>query len=366
MRLIDGSPDLWVHPVEMNYLSVFSDLMKYGRVRKQTAYNATTQKPLLLDGTLSIERLLQFYEFHIQMIEQEYRAILLGGTLSVPNPLGTMRRSTRYSPRQFLPPFLECTQKAYDDRGRSPKLYAFKTIETPYIEEYERIFPEMRFIHIIRNPLANYSSLKRTNMVKKSWPFWQHGGDEMRMFLEKRWLPHARFLVNEGLSKDSKHFLIRYEDLVANPTEIISNLFSWLGIVPPSDPTHLTVLGGKEIADTTSNPSGIGVSMPSRVVADMAAKFDYKDVLPFREKEFILYRTYRLATELDCPFEEEQARFPNRLNLATKWLLPDHWELVNVYSNSGVLHRVYRTILHLKALVERRLYIYRKLLFPFA
>jgi len=96
----------------------------------------------------------------------------------------------------------------------------------------------------------------------------------------------------------------------------------------------------------------------------MAAKFNYEDVLPPREKEFILDRTYRLSTALGYSVGEEHARLPSRLSLAMKWILPDHWEFMNVYSKPNILHILHRTILHLKALVERRIYIYTKLLFP--
>lgn len=362
MRLMDGSPDLWVHPTEMNYLSVFSDLSRFGFVRKKTAYNATTQKPLHLGSPLSAKKLISVFSSHIQAIQAENQGFSAIPTQGDYNHLNTLGAKKRYLSHEFLPLFLEQMRKVYDSRKQPPKNLVFKTIETPYINEYEQIFPEMRFIHIIRNPLSNYSSLKRTNMVKKGWPFWQHGGDEMRMFLEKRWLPHATFLVNEGLSHHDKHFMVSYEYLTQRPQEILHDLYAWLGVIPPIDPTSLTVLGGKAIPDLTSNPSGIGVHMPSRVVPDMAAKFDYDEVLSPQEKEFIMHRTYNLAIALGYSFDEAQTNFWGRLNLVAKWVLPDQWELINVYSKPDIFHRLHRTIFHVVALIRRRFYIFYRLL----
>jgi len=365
MRLLDGSPDLWVHPVEMNYLSVFSDLLKYGRVRQETVYNATTKKPLFLNGTLSTDALTQFYAFHIKTIEHDYRDILLDAPVKKSNPLESLKSIEFYSPSEFLPKFLDGIWQKYDDFGHSQKNYVLKTIETPYILEYENTFPEMRFLHIVRNPISSYSSLKRTNMVNKNWPFWQHGGDEMRMFLEKRWLPHARYLVRgEGMLDQSKHFVLRYEDLIINSGATILEIFNWLGATPPSDPTNLTVLGGK-IPNKPSNLSAIGVKTPAKVVQDMATRFGYYDVLPTREKKFILFRTHNIAGKLGYFQEEPRPGLLSRLNLVTRWILPDYWERQNVFSSTSIFHKLYRIVLHIKALVRRRIYLLASLLLQF-
>ena len=353
MRLLDGSPDLWVHPIDVNYLSVFSDLLKYGRVNTLTSYNATTAKPLTVEGELDVNLLLNVFSGHLQEIEKTYINNLTEPVVARSSPLRAIKEVDKYSSRTFLPAFLKSVRSAYDDRSCNPRHYVFKSIETPYIEEYSDTYPEMRFVHMIRHPFTNYSSLKRTNMITKQWPFWRHGGDELRTFLEKRWIPHARFLVRACTSGSDRHILVRYEDLCDKPEETNHHICRWLGVAPPGDPTLQTVLGGKRMIELPRNASKKGVQTPSRVIANMAEKFGYDDVLTIREKEFILNRTYDLARELGYFAAGEEVTLPNRLDLARKWFLPDQWELVNAQSKLGLA----------KALLVRRCYIYSRLLF---
>ncbi len=355
MRLLDGSPDVWVHPIEVNYLSVFSDLLRFGRIRKMTAFNATTSKPLMLRGELNTKLLIKVFSRHIKELNENYIQNLVETFEPTGNPLHGMGLRSKFPADEFLRTFLESVRSVYDLRfSMAPKHIIFKSIETPYIEEYAKTFPEMRFIHIIRHPITNYASLKRTNMVKKGWPFWHHGGDELRMFLEKRWLPHARFITDTSATANDKHFLIRYEDLCEKPEVNIRSICQWLQISPPEDPSLQTVLGGKIMDELPSSPSQVGVRSPERVVMDMSKKFKYDEVLTIREREFIFHRTHRLAHELGYFSKEEQYIIPEKLSLVWKWFFPDKWELKGARS-------IFRFA---KALIERRVYIFGKILFP--
>lgn len=353
MRLLDGSPDIWIHPVEVNYLSVFSDLSRFRRVRPLTTFNATVEKPLKLDGRLETETLIRQFSGHVAELDDTY----LKNTNRVPegrgDPLKRIRQRRGYAPDEFLPVFLEEIRRSYDDRGRRRlKCLMFKSIETAYIEDYERVFPEMRFLHIVRDPISNYASLKRTNMVRKRWPFWYHGGDELKTLIEKRWIPHARFAAQACASPSRRHYLVRYEDLCRQPEKTILGACEWLGVRPPKDPALQTVMGGKRMGKLPSNPSKEGVATPERVVGDMAERYGYEDVLTAREKAFILQRTSGLAHRLGYSQEDGGGMRPGRLRLAREWLLPDKWEIKNADSLRGLI----------SALIRRRLYICRSLL----
>lgn len=353
VRLLDGSPDLWVHPVEVNYLSVLSDLLRSGRVDANTLANATTRKPLHLDGDLDAHLLMHFYASHFEELDSAYVANLEAPVATKPDPTAPLRAKARYRPGEFLPALLEAARDAYDDRTPPPRHLVFKTIETPYVEEYAATFPEIRFVHILRNPLDNYSSLKRTNMVRKGWPFWRHGGDELRMFLEKRWLPHARLVTDPRLAASDRHVVVRHEDLVAQPEETIAEVCRRLGVTPPPFPVTLTALGGKRMRELPVNPSKEGVRTPERVVANMAERFGYEEVLTERERQLIVARTHGLARSLGY----DLGRPPGgaaRLALAARWLPPDRWELVNARSKAR----------QAAAILVRRWYIYRTLLHP--
>jgi hypothetical protein len=355
MRLLDGSPGLWVHPVEISYLSVFSDLARYGRIRPATAQNATRAKPLELSASVPAEKLIAAMRHHDEELRRSYLPNLVDTFAPRSDPLAELRRDPAYRASTFLPRFIDAMRRAFGNGGAAARRWdVFKSIETPYLDEYAHVFPDMRFVHIVREPIENYASLKRTNMVSKGWPFWRHGGDELRMFLETRWIPHARTILRARESGDARHFLIRYEELTADPVDAIARLAAWLGVPPPADPTQQTVLGGREMTVLPANPSKPGVATPQRVVRNVGEAFGYEDVVTARERDLIVQRTYPWARRLGYVASGSPRSGPERLRLLARWALPDRWELRNA-----------RDPLRLaRALLARRAYICGALMLP--
>src|SRR5262249_34257119 len=172
--------------------------------------------------------------------------------------------------------------------------------------------------------------------------------DELRMLLEQRWLPHARFAVEHAPADPQRHFVVRHEDVVAAPVETIEQICTWLGVRPPPEPDVQTVLGGRRMTHLPVNPSRPGVDTPARVVGDMSATYGYDEVLTNRERDFIVARTREQA----CKLGYDLSGGSSRLRLAVRWLPPDHWELVNSRSPRRSLG----------AILARRRYIYGFLL----
>ena len=292
---------------------------------------------------------------HVEELNHNYVPQLVEPIRITQDPLQPIRNRESYSAREFFFVFLESIRLAYDNRACDGlRYYVFKSIETPYIEHYSEVFPEMRFIHIIRHPFSNFSSTKRSLMDHNRYPFWYLGGDLLRTFVEDRWIPHARFIVDAGGTTNDKHFFVRYEDLCETPEAVMNNICVWLQVGPSADPSLQTVLGGKHMRKLPVLSSKEGVSTPHRVVQNMAKEFKYEEVVTEREREFIRMRTYPLARKLGYFAFEEEPTLEERLSLLKKWLIPDYWELTHARS----------TLRLLKALVERRCYIYSKLVFP--
>jgi hypothetical protein len=268
------------------------------------------------------------------------------------DPLRAVYMRDRYTTRDFFFTFLDSIRVAYDERAFPPQHYVFKSVETAYIEDYCRIFPEMRFIHVIRHPFSNFSSVKRSLMAHKQYPFWFLGGDQLKTFLEKRWIPHVRFIAKHYRLERDKHFVVKYEELCERPSEVIRDICSWLDVRPPPEPPLQTFLGGKWMRELPVLPSKRGIVTPHRVVGNMAAEYGYEEVLTEREKEFILLRTYRLGSQLGYFEANGEPGLPSKLMLARKWFRPDSWELKNASSRIRLL----------VALVLRRFYIYSRLL----
>ena len=355
MRLLDGSPGLWVYPIELNYLSVFAPRSFRGKARRVASKLISR---LTLSGRSErdkyVAHLTRWAAYQLDELNNTYVAGLEAPLDIKGNPLQIITQKIGQSIQTDLLTFLDVVRFAYDDRilATNP-LLVFKSIEVADLHRYRDLFPEMRFVHIVRDPYSNYASLKRTDMIMKQKPFWVQGGDIFRTQLESRWIPHARYIISAMKSEPERNFLVKYEELTEHPQTVVSRICRWLGVDLPADPALLTVLSGKRMKELPINPSQKGVKTPPRVVANMAEKFGYDDVLTERERDFILLRTHPLARQLGY-FASEEARLPNRLNLLQKWFLPDKWELMNA-----------RPLLRLaRALLSRRLYIYSKLLSP--
>ena len=357
MRLLDGSPGLWIYPIELNYLRSFAPASLKSRTKR---FLSACLSGLSRTGRARMEqrRLDVFHRWAAEQLaelKQTYFDQLVEPIAVRGNPLEQIRTHARGTVDQNLEPFMDAIRTGYDQRSLSVKPHLmFKSIEVTDLPRYGLLFPEMKFVHIVRHPYSNYTSLKRTDMVLKQKPFWFQGGDILRLQLESRWIPHVRFAL-EGLEKDpARHHLVRYEDLCKSPETVVTGICEWLGVEPPKEPTLQTVLGGRHLKTLPINSSLKGVETPAHVVVDMAQSYGYDEVLTERERGLILLRTYELGRRLGYFSDEEAARLPSRLHLFSQWLPPDEWEYRNADSKPRLM----------RALILRRVYLCRKLLSP--
>lgn len=357
MRLLDGSPGLWIYPIELNYLRSFAP--------GSTKHRAKSAMAECLSGVstsgrawVAHRRLDVFYRWASEQLA-ELKDIYLDKVVdpieAKGDPLRTIEDHVRGTLAQNLESFLDAIRMVYDERSLTAKPHLmFKSIEVADLPRYRSLFPGMKFVHIVRHPYSNYTSLKRTDMVLKQKPFWFQGGDILRLQLESRWIPHVRFAL-EGIETDpSHHYLVRYEDLCESAERAVIGICNWLGVAPPKEPSLQTVLGGKHLKALPVNSSLQGVETPAHVVSDMARAYGYDEILTEREKGLILLRTYELGQRLGYFSAEEAAQLPSRLRLFSQWMFPDEWEYRNADSKARLV----------SALIQRRLYLCRKLFSP--
>lgn len=359
MRLLDGSPGLWIYPIELNYLRTFAPRTLKGSLKQTLAACAPILPRQAVDAFEHRRRRLvrTWAAEQLQELQETYLDKLVQPIPVAEDPLEAISRRVTGDVCGDLGAYLDVIRSCYDER-RLPSLphLLFKSIEVSDLPRYGRMFPEMKFIHIMRHPYSNYSSLKRTDMVQKQKPFWYQGGDILRLQLESRWIPHAQFALQGLAAEPSRHHVVRYEDLCDAPSRIVTDLCAWLGVAPPEEPTIQTVLGGKHLKALPSNPSLKGVETPAQVVSDMAKQFGYDEILTERERQLILFRTFDLGCRLGYFSEGDKMQVPGRVRLFLNWLAPDQWEYMNASSRPRLL----------RALLKRRLYLCRKLLSPLA
>jgi Sulfotransferase family len=349
-RLLDGSPDLWIHPIDVVFLPVWNDFAARGSVRGESFRTASARPLRHLDLPLEWSTATRLFIPQLDEIESEYLPRLIQPRGLNRDPLARLDLDGTVAPAEFFPAFLEATRRSVARYPEpAPRLLGFKTSETAYVDEFVRLWPEMRFVHIFRDPISNYASAKRTWTESKHAPFWTHGEDLLRVFLEARWLPHARAILRYRESDPARHLVVLYEDLVVNPASEVLRLCAGLGVRPPSDPTLQTILGGERVRTFPPNPSQPGVETPQTVVPDMAERFGYNEVVTAREAQLIARATGDLAAALGYP---SLPKTTGRLSLWLRWLPVDASERRNATSRARLALE----------LVKRRAYVTRALL----
>jgi hypothetical protein len=187
-------------------------------------------------------------------------------------------------------------------------------------------------------------------MSKKSKLSCHLGWDNLETMIEKRWLPHAEAIKQKENSKN--HFLVKYEDLIKSPFEIISKICCWLDVGLPPDATKQTVLGGRFVEKLYAEPSQKGVSTPVEVKKDLSKTYQYEEVITPRERDFIIWRL--LGPSKQFGYFKNFTK-PSRIKLFFQWTLPDKWEFKNV----DTLKKAVRALI---AFFYRRFYIFKNIL----
>lgn len=339
-RMLDGLQDTYVHPVEERFLTAFDDLARRGRVTRLVEQNCTTRPLTHLDGELPADLLASYFRLSLESLLRH-----CSGTVGSPSELRSLALdqvlpTTTYPVEPFTRGYLEgiAAKVRPDIKFRH---YLFKSIEVAYLAEYERRFPDMKFVHIVRDPVAVCSSQKRSLMENKSLPASYLGYDWLTCMLDKRWLPHARFLASR--QGDPRHILVRYEDLVAEPMAEIGRIADILGLLPPPRPTVQTIFYDLDKTSWGDNPSKKGVESPAGVVADLQERNRYKEVLTRREIDLIAVKARDLLPGLGyhCPSEATLA------DVRCQYIIPDKWEFMHCgrsprYLLRGLIGLVYR------------------------
>lgn len=321
-RLLDGLGNTYVHPVEECFLSAFNELSVYRNIRRLTAQNCTTHPLKYIDKKMSVDRLRAFFAKNLSTLEESYvRRCQSTSHLSGPNITQVLPKST-YTTQELIDDYLGSLARTVRPDLRLTN-YAFKTVETPYIADYQAALPAMRFVHIIRDPIAVCSSQKRSLLENKRLPASYLGYDWLTCMLVKRWIPHAKFITAH--QTDPAHILVRYEDLVVSPDLEIKRIADFLGLSPPPRPDTQTIFCDYDMESWGFNPSKKGVQTPAKVVPNLQKLNQYDEILTTREIDLINFKASPYLEKLGYEVRPPAAR----ATLFARHLLPDKWETMH-------------------------------------
>lgn len=327
MRLLDGSPDLWMYPIEIKYLFRLAPT------------------GCAIPGQV----LRSWAEYQFGELERNYVA-----KLQEPLPAPAVRsmpldERREYPPGAGLHLFLARAAEAYGASGIGMAL-GFKSTEAEHKRLYENVVPDLRMIHIVREPISQFASTKRTVLERPGFLVWYQHSDLISTFV-RRWRAHVETALDGLRQRPAHHLLMRYEDLRSAPAAEIQRITGWLRIAPPPEPEVQTVFGGRRMTRLPANPSKAGVETPPHVVADMQERFGYTKVVSRREERLLRHCTASLSAALGYPASPQNTSALARMRLFGSWILPERWEL-------DLLKQRRRALLEL---FERRRFIFQAL-----
>jgi hypothetical protein len=158
------------------------------------------------------------------------------------------------SPGQVMAQYLNALWDACSDEpGGSGRRIVEKSVEqaefAPILKTW---YPDAKFVHIVRNPYATFSGIRR----------WK----------QKKWYPYLRpivqalnnsyyYLIQNPMHLGESYLTLRYEDLVADPGKAMRRVASFLGITVTDGLTTPTLQGRPWASNSTTT---VGVSRVER------------------------------------------------------------------------------------------------------
>jgi hypothetical protein len=210
--LFDGHPDLFVIPKEAHLFEMSGYWVDYHLRRRPP--RAMSHEALVAAFTQMIEAYNTVANFQSDNVTvarwnvSTFRQRLASADLSEPHAL-------------FTAVFRAMHESLYGYPLDEQKRVVEKSVEhAEFALDLNKIFPDARFIHIVRNPYANFVSLRRFKS-EKGYPF-------LKAIINAMQNAYYHLLRNSRLMDN--YFIIKYEDLVKNPQGMMAQLTQFVDI----------------------------------------------------------------------------------------------------------------------------------------
>lgn len=137
--------------------------------------------------------------------------------------------------------------RLYADNEHKPVMGEKTPTHLAYTDELLEWFPDARIVHMLRDPRGVYVSDRYRRKTKGRKPYtWLA---KVPLLLESyllvltvvSWRRALRWHVGFQERHAERYKLIRFEDLVRQPNDVLPDLYRFLGVVMPADPTNFEV-----------------------------------------------------------------------------------------------------------------------------
>lgn len=209
-NLLDGHPDLFVIPVETHPFQM-------ARAKVMYALRRTSSKNITVDQIKS-----NFSEWMKHLLKSN--DIKGGGLVDENWDLKKFDQYLQDSDSTTLPDLFEDYFKAtYYALTSEPIPDGVRIVEKSvenmeFVAELINMFPDAKFVHIVRNPYANLVSIRKYK-TKSGYPNLTDG-------LKSLW--QAEYFLEKNLRLIDNYFVVKYEDLVLDTLISTQNIAEYL------------------------------------------------------------------------------------------------------------------------------------------
>ncbi len=98
-----------------------------------------------------------------------------------------------------------------------------------HLKELDQLFPEGKFLHIIRDGRAVFVSAWHHNVRSHDKNLATHGFDDFLDITAREWSDRVRRAQEAGRKLGDRYFEVRYEDLAAEPEPWMARILDFLG-----------------------------------------------------------------------------------------------------------------------------------------
>ncbi|SMO83235.1 sulfotransferase family protein [Gracilimonas mengyeensis] len=307
-NLLDGHPDLGVIPFESHtfqLLNYWVDL-EYRRQRPNQTITPSDLESDINDFIASINSNNNTYaDAHIEGKIDEKR---FEDSFSVP-------REGAKEPKKLIVNYFNAIYKSlYSSAPGESIRFVEKSVENAEFAAFiHKLFPEVKFIRIVRNPYSNIVSFRKFQINNHAFPL-------MHRLLATMEKSYHQLYKNKLLFTPDTYKIIRYEDLVSKPKETMEQIAQFLGISFEPSLLEPTVLGKPWKGNSMSNRKFEGISSSrlhqwKKEILPMEVYYINK-LFPFMIKDFgyKYIKAYKKGAFLKPAPKENPARYVvNRL-----------------------------------------------------
>jgi hypothetical protein len=241
--LLDGHPKLYAFPFELHFFECQGYAVS-NEYRRQTAWSG------------SHEQQVARFEQAIRTIAQTRDAMGGTATQARPDPDRFMEHfstiSSEADEETWLTHYFESVSQALPAQRSSGQRWVEKSVEqAEFAARLQQLFPQARFIHMVRNPYANVVALREYRRKRHRFPLWHR----VMRTLEQQyfWAQHNRQVLDH-------YHVIRYEDLVQQPESTMRSLSKKLDLSYESSLLQPTVLGQPWSGNSSDQSDLSGIS----------------------------------------------------------------------------------------------------------